>query len=401
MLRTVFRNFESLKHLYPIMSTTLDYRNKIILAPMVRIGTLPMRLLALEYGADLVYSPEIVDKKMIVSERQFDEKTGIISYLDNKNSVAFTTHPIEKSKLIFQIGTADPDLALQAALKVKQDVAGIDVNCGCPKKFSIQGGMGAALLSNPDKLKAILINLVQNCGLPVTCKIRMLSTKEKTIELCKMIESTGVKAIAIHCRTRDERPKDPGHWDIFNDIVENIKSIPIIANGDVFQRSDIIRLRELSNVSSIMIARAAEENVSIFRQEGTLPLEDVVISYIKKALEVGNSWPNTKYALMQMYAVHSKEPKYKLLVHTKSYEELCKIYGLETFFEKANLTGRLTKTGKNLNKFDGSNKLENTSNNKRKHIEYQSEVENIKIKKSKMIDEKNDQYSTINVNNIQ
>ncbi|CAG8735551.1 7908_t:CDS:10, partial [Cetraspora pellucida] len=368
--------------------TTLDYRNKIILAPMVRIGTLPMRLLALEYGADLVYSPEIVDKKMIASERQFD---------DNKNSVAFTTHPIEKSRLIFQIGTADPDLALKAALKVKQDVAGIDVNCGCPKKFSIQGGMGAALLSNPDKLKAILTNLVQNCGLPVTCKIRMLDTKEKTIEICKMIESTGVKAIAIHCRTRNERPRDPGHWDIFNDIVENIKLIPIIANGDVFQRPDIVKLKELSNVSSIMIARAAEENVSIFRQEGTLPLEDVVISYIKKALEVGNSWPNTKYALMQMYAVHSKEPKYKLLIHTKSYEELCKIYGLEAFFEKADLTARLTKNGKNLIKSDFSNKLENSTNNKRKHPEeYQSEFEENKIKKANIGDEIKDQYSTFN-----
>jgi tRNA-dihydrouridine synthase len=29
---------------------------------------------------------------------------------------------------------------------------------------------------------------------------RMLQTKEQTLELCKMIESTGVKAIAIHCR---------------------------------------------------------------------------------------------------------------------------------------------------------------------------------------------------------
>ena len=33
----------------------VTYNNKIILAPMVRIGTLPMRLLALHYGADLVY----------------------------------------------------------------------------------------------------------------------------------------------------------------------------------------------------------------------------------------------------------------------------------------------------------------------------------------------------------
>jgi len=33
----------------------LDYINKLILAPMVRIGTLPLRLLALDYGADIVY----------------------------------------------------------------------------------------------------------------------------------------------------------------------------------------------------------------------------------------------------------------------------------------------------------------------------------------------------------
>ena len=33
----------------------LDYREKLILAPMVRVGTLPTRLLALDYGADIVY----------------------------------------------------------------------------------------------------------------------------------------------------------------------------------------------------------------------------------------------------------------------------------------------------------------------------------------------------------
>lgn len=33
-----------------------QYRTKFILAPMVRVCTLPMRLLALDYGADLVYT---------------------------------------------------------------------------------------------------------------------------------------------------------------------------------------------------------------------------------------------------------------------------------------------------------------------------------------------------------
>lgn len=34
----------------------MDYQNKLILAPMVRITSLAFRLLALEYGADIVYA---------------------------------------------------------------------------------------------------------------------------------------------------------------------------------------------------------------------------------------------------------------------------------------------------------------------------------------------------------
>ncbi|CAG8568119.1 1594_t:CDS:10 [Ambispora leptoticha] len=311
------------------MSSSALYKNKEILAPMVRVGTLPMRLLALQFGADLVYSPEIVDKSIVASIRTFNESNGLVTYINPQSKLAcFQTHITEKPKLIFQIGTADPELALQAALTVKQDVAGIDVNCGCPKKFSIQGGMGAALLSNPDLLKQILTNLVQKSGLPVSCKIRILETKEKTIELCKMIESTGVKAIAVHCRLRDERPRHPGHWDIFRDLVESI-SIPIIANGDIFTRADITRLKEISS-NSVMFARGAKNNVSVFCKNGELlPLRKVVILYIKKAIEYNNLFSNTKYTIMQMYADIAKDSEYDRVTKAKSYETLCKIFGIE------------------------------------------------------------------------
>ena len=72
-----------------------------------------------------------------------------------KGKSIFETHPIEKERLIYQIGTSDPDLALQAAKIVEGDVAGVDLNCGCPKDFSLKGGMGAALLKVPDKLCAV------------------------------------------------------------------------------------------------------------------------------------------------------------------------------------------------------------------------------------------------------
>ena len=47
----------------------MDFKNKLVLAPMVRVGSLPMRLLALKYGADIVYSPETIDKRLMTASR--------------------------------------------------------------------------------------------------------------------------------------------------------------------------------------------------------------------------------------------------------------------------------------------------------------------------------------------
>lgn len=60
----------------------LDYRNKMILAPMVKIGTLPFRLLALHYGADLVYTEEIIDFRLLRSERVENTVLNTIDYVD-------------------------------------------------------------------------------------------------------------------------------------------------------------------------------------------------------------------------------------------------------------------------------------------------------------------------------
>ncbi|KAF9170434.1 hypothetical protein BGX21_008934 [Mortierella sp. AD011] len=305
----------------------LDYTNARILAPMVRVGTLPTRLMALEYGADLVYTPEVVDKSIAGAVRVVNEDNGTIDYLQNGVPV-FRTHPIEKSKLVFQIGSANADLALEAALTVAQDVSTIDLNCGCPKRFSIHGGMGAALMEEPEKLCGILRKLVEHSGLPVTCKIRIFPDREKTLKLVKMIEATGIKALAVHCRYRDQRPREKGHWDRFKEIVDAI-SIPVIANGDVWEYEHLSRLQELSGVTAVMFARRAEANVSIFRKEGPLPFMEVVKTYLRKCLETRNHHSNTKYVLMKMFADNTKDPHYRHLVEAKNFRAVCKAIEME------------------------------------------------------------------------
>jgi tRNA-dihydrouridine synthase len=106
----------------------------ICLAPMVRASSLPFRSLAMKYGADYVYSEEIIDKRMMKASRLWNEKLQTIDYvIASENVIIFRTVPQEKPKLIVQLGTASAETALQAALVIQSDVAGIDINMGCPK----------------------------------------------------------------------------------------------------------------------------------------------------------------------------------------------------------------------------------------------------------------------------
>ncbi|PJF16736.1 hypothetical protein PSACC_03444 [Paramicrosporidium saccamoebae] len=307
----------------------LSYEGKIVLAPMVRVGTLPMRLLALEYGADLVWTPEIIDKKLLTSTRTVNTRLNTVDYISNRTLV-LRLHPCEKPKLVLQLGSADPELALQAARMVAPDVAGVDLNCGCPKHFSVHAGMGAALLSEPDRLCNILKRLVTGLpGVPVTAKIRLLPDQEKTLELVKRIGATGIRALTVHCRTPADRPRHPAKYDMLAEIVK-VCPVPVIANGDFFDRSQFAGILE-TGVRSIMLARAAQWNVSIFRTEGLLDPMEVSKAYLKKAIEVENPFSNTKYTVLQMWLdrPYSDKNLTRKLQSCKSMAELCGTFNME------------------------------------------------------------------------
>jgi len=175
----VVRPFENV----PVSS----YENKVILAPMVRIGTLPMRSLALDYGCDIVFGEEIIDRNLHNCTREWNEKLQTVDFSKNAK-LFFRTDPVkEKGKCVFQMGTPEGVSALKAAVEVAGDVAGIDINMGCPKGFSVQGGMGAALLQKPEVACDIIRTLKRNLNIPVTCKIRLLETEAATLDLAKGI----------------------------------------------------------------------------------------------------------------------------------------------------------------------------------------------------------------------
>ncbi|KAK9517360.1 hypothetical protein VZT92_025238 [Zoarces viviparus] len=315
----------------------LSFGNITALAPMVRIGTLPMRLLALDYGADVVYCEELIDIKMAKCHRVVNEVLQTVDFVAPDERVMFRTCEREKDRVVFQMGTADPDRALIVARLVEHDVAAIDVNMGCPKEYSTKGGMGAALLSDPDKIEAILKKLVTGVSIPVTCKIRILPSLEETVRLVQRIEKTGVAAVAVHGRLKEERPRHPLHLHHMQAVARAL-SIPVIANGGsldlVKTNMDIEDFRKATGASSVMLARAAMWNASVFRDQGPLPLETVMEDYLKHAIRYNNHAFNTKYCLCQMLREKVESPLGKQVQAAQSSAELSEALGLQEFYQQ-------------------------------------------------------------------
>ncbi|XP_043713397.1 tRNA-dihydrouridine(20) synthase [NAD(P)+]-like [Telopea speciosissima] len=313
----------------------MEYENKMVLAPMVRVGTLPLRLLAAQYGADITYGEEIIDHKFVKCERHINESLGSIDFVEKgTGSVVFRTCHEERNRVVFQLGTSDAVRALSAAQIVCKDVAAVDINMGCPRSFSISGGMGAALLSKPELISDILTTLKRNLDVPVTCKIRLLKSPQDTVELARKIEKTGVSALAIHGRKVSDRPRDPAKWNDIADVVEAL-SIPVIANGDVFDYEDFQRIKVATGASSVMVARGALWNASIFSPSGMLPWEDVKREYIRKSFFWDNDVKSTKHTLKEMIMHYSslELPEGKAVIKSETSADLAQLYGEEKYYQ--------------------------------------------------------------------
>ena len=290
---------------------------------------------------------------MIGTKSRFNERASTIEFTripsnqkknaEVRESVIYRIHQSrESARLIFQIGTASPDTAVQAASIVAPYVAGIDVNSGCPKPFSTSGGMGAALLSTPDLLCSILRALVKEVGekheIGISVKIRLLKTPEETRSLVERLCQTGITGLTIHCRTRQMRKTEKAIREqlrMIGDICRDA-GVACLMNGDVENREQAEELVKEYNVDGAMIATAAEKNPSIFRAAsdgGPAAWEEVVEGYMKEAIAVENRWGNTKFLLAQM--IPGKQQGSLGLGPSKTYEDICRRLGLTALIEPA------------------------------------------------------------------
>ena len=159
-----------------------------------------------------------------------------------------------------QLLGSDPHLmAKNAGVAVGLGAPGIDLNFGCPTKTVNNSDGGAALLKTPERIGAVCAAVREAVpeAIPVTAKIRLGFEDDGDFErITDTVFNSGVNELVVHARTRQQGYRPPAHWHRLAEVVRSAP-IPVIANGELWSPTDILRCHEVSGCNAFMLARGA------------------------------------------------------------------------------------------------------------------------------------------------
>ena len=219
----------------------------LALAPMAGVTDSAFRQLCRELGAGLTYT-ELVSAKALC-------------YQDQKSRQLLRLAPGE-APACAQIFGSDP-VCMAEASQIAAEVSGadfIDINMGCPVGKVVKSGDGAALMRDPERALRVAEAVVKASPRPVTVKMRLGwdGGSVNAPELARALEAAGVTAIAVHGRTRVQM--------YGGRAVTEAVSIPVIANGDIFEAQDAVRILRTTGAPMAMIGRGVFGNPWLFSQ---------------------------------------------------------------------------------------------------------------------------------------
>lgn len=176
-------------------------------------------------------------------------------------------NPAFDRPLTVQFCSNDPDDLLRAAKHVAPFCDAVDLNLGCPQGIAKRGKYGAFLQEDPDLIARMINKLHKELEVPVTAKMRVLETKEKTLEYAKTILDAGASIITVHGRRREQKGHNTGlaDWQMIRYLRESLpKDTVIFANGNILQHRDIAACLEATGADGVMSAEGNLYDPTIF-----------------------------------------------------------------------------------------------------------------------------------------
>lgn len=233
----------------------IETKNNVFLAPMAGVTDLVFRVICKEMDCGMVYS-EMVSAKGVQH--------------NNKNTKELLKVDERERPVAMQMFGSDPEIMAEMARKLNEyeDIDILDINMGCPAPKIVKNGEGFALTLNPKLVGEIISAVSKASEKPVTVKFRKGFDDQhlNALEIGKIAEESGAKAVTIHGRTREQYYAGKADWDIIKALKEEIKTIPVIGNGDIFTPEDAKNMLEYTGCDAVMIGRGSQGNPFIFKR---------------------------------------------------------------------------------------------------------------------------------------
>lgn len=274
-----------------------------ICAPMVRYSKQAFRHLVRRYGCDLAYTPMIISESFVKSKHARD--------------VDFTTNSKDRPLVVQFAANNGKDFA-DATELIQPYADAVGLNCGCPQRWAMAEGYGAHLIKHPEMIKDMILQTKQRVGNSFPCEIKIRIHKDirKTVDMCQQAEHTGVAWITVHGRTITQR-KEAVDYEALRIIKDSVQ-IPVVANGDIKNEMDVVRVKELTNVDGVMAAQGILNNPAMYAGYDVTPVQ-CVKDWLDISMSIGTSFSTFHHHLIYMTEKWHTKPERLLFNNLSSH----------------------------------------------------------------------------------
>lgn len=232
-----------------------DLSSRFFLAPLAGYTHLAFRVMLRRLGGLGMATTDLVQSQMLVSETR-------------KSLELVETSPEDRPLSVQIYSGVIPQLVAAAKWLEDRGYEGIDINMGCPMAKVNGSGGGARLMCDTQGATEMVGRVIDAVQLPVTVKMRLGWDSEflTAPELAAAFEQIGVAAVTVHGRTRQQGFHGSVNRDGIRETVRAVKSMPVIANGDVRTPDEALSMIADTGCAAVAIGRGAMLDPWIFRK---------------------------------------------------------------------------------------------------------------------------------------